>query len=52
MLEFIQLLNQRYQAIIASLKKDDSRCGLFQQRVEQLYFAEAFIRKGILIEII
>ncbi len=50
MLEFIQLLNQRYQMIIANLKKDDPQLGLFQQRIEQLFFTEAFIRKGILIE--
>jgi len=50
MLEFIQLLNQRYQMIIANLKKDDPQVALFQQRIEQLFFTEAFIRKGILIE--
>ncbi len=50
MLKFIQLLNQRYQTIIATLKKDDSKAALYQQRVEQLYYAEAFIRKGMLLE--
>ena len=50
MLEFIQLLNLRYQAIISHLKKDDPLCALYQQRVEQLFFTEAFIRKGMLIE--
>ncbi len=50
MLEFIQLLNQRYQANIAALKKDDPQTTLFQQRVEQLFFTEAFIRKGNLVE--
>lgn len=50
MLEFIQLLNQRYQAIIAALKKDDPTLALFQQRVEQLIFAEAYIRKGMLLD--
>lgn len=49
MLEFIQLLNQRYQAVIANIKKDDPRCTLFQLRVEQLLFTESFIRKGDLI---
>lgn len=49
MLEFIQLLNQRYQAVIANLKKDDPRCAIFQQRVEQLFFTESFIKKGDLI---
>lgn len=46
MLEFIQLLNQRYQAILANLKNDDTNSALFQQRVEQLVFAESFVRKG------
>lgn len=50
MLEFIQLLNQRYQAIIANIKVNDSRLALFQQRLDQLIFTEAFIRKGILLE--
>ncbi len=50
MLEFIRLLNQRYQAIIANLKANDSQIALYQQRLEQLIFAEAFIRKGILLE--
>jgi len=46
MLEFIQLLNQRYQLIIANLKENDPQIVIFQQRIEQLVFAEAFIRKG------
>jgi len=50
MLEFIQLLNQRYQAIIANLKANDPQLALFQQRIEQLIFTEAFIRKGQLLE--
>lgn len=50
MLKFIQLLNQRYQAIISTLKSDDSLALLYQQRVEQLFYAEAFIRKGILLD--
>ncbi|MEE9338848.1 MAG: GTPase [Methylococcaceae bacterium] len=50
MLKFIQLLNQRYQAIIATLKAGDSQAALYQQRVEQLFYAEAFIRKGMLLE--
>jgi len=49
MLEFIQLLNQRYQAIIANLKANDPQGTIFQQRIEQLVFAEAFIRKGELL---
>ncbi|NOQ76257.1 MAG: GTP-binding protein [Methylococcaceae bacterium] len=50
MLEFIQLLNQRYQAIIANLKANDPQLVLFQQRLEQLLFTEAFMRKGGLLE--
>ncbi len=50
MLEFIQLLNQRYQTILATLKREDPQAALFQQRIEQLFFTEAFIRKGMLIE--
>ncbi len=50
MLEFIQLLNLRYQAIIANLKENDPQITLFQQRLEQLIFTEAFIRKGVLLE--
>lgn len=50
MLKFIQLLNQRYQAIIATLKTDDPLVIIYQQRVEQLFYAEAFIRKGILLD--
>jgi GTPase SAR1 family protein len=49
MLKFIQLLNQRYQAIIATHKKGDPQAMLYQQRVEQLFYAEAFIRKGMLL---
>ena len=50
MLEFIQLLNQRYQAILANLKASDPQVIIFKQRLEQLIFAEAFIRKGVLLE--
>ncbi|KAF3978294.1 MAG: GTP-binding protein [Methylococcales symbiont of Iophon sp. n. MRB-2018] len=50
MLEFIQLLNQRYQALRTSLNNNDPRCLIFQQRIEQLFLMEAFIRKGILID--
>ena len=48
MLEFIQLLNQRYQAILSNLKNDDTHSALFQQRIEQLVFTESFVRKGSL----
>ena len=50
MLEFIQLLSQRYQVISENLKPIDSTLGILQQRIEQLIFSEAFIRKGKLIE--
>ncbi len=50
MLEFIQLLNQRYQAVFARLKANDNRYGLYQQRIEQLYLTESFLRKGALLE--
>ncbi len=50
MLEFVQLLNQRYQAVIANLKIDDPLGVLYQQRLEQLIFTEAFIRKGYLLD--
>lgn len=50
MLEFIQLLNQRYQTIISNLKETDPLLTIYQQRVEQLFFTEAYIRKGLLIE--
>lgn len=50
MLEFIQLLNQRYQAVTAHLNTNDARRLLFQQRIEQLFLAEAFIRKRLLLE--
>lgn len=50
MLEFIQLLIQRYQVVTASLNKNDPRCLVFQQRIEQLFLMDAFIRKGVLIE--
>ncbi|MDD5274679.1 MAG: 50S ribosome-binding GTPase [Methylovulum sp.] len=45
MLEFIQLLRQRYQAIL-NQQNQLVDTPLFQQRIDQLIFAEAFIRKG------
>lgn len=50
MLEFIQTLKQRYQTVISQLDKRDSLLIDYQQRVEQLIYAEAFIRKGQLLE--
>ena len=48
MLEFIQLLNQRYQTILSQPGNEVSKIG-YQQRIDQLILAEAFIRKGQLI---
>lgn len=50
MLEFIQLLKQRYQAIQATLDSKNPLFFDYQQSIEQLLYAEAFIRKGQLIE--
>ncbi|QWF72122.1 GTPase domain-containing protein [Methylomonas paludis] len=49
MLEFIQLLKQRYQAVLLQLDKKNPLFLDYQQCVEQLLYAEAFIRKGQLI---
>jgi len=49
MLEFIQLLNQRYQSITAQLDNKSTLYFEYQARIEQLLFAEAFIRKALLI---
>jgi GTPase SAR1 family protein len=49
MLEFIQLLKQRYQAHLSALNNENIKSE-YQQRINQLTFAEAFIRKGQLIE--
>lgn len=49
MLEFIQLLKQRYQSVLAGLQSSEAKA-LYQQRIEQLLLAEAFVRKGLLIE--
>ena len=48
MLEFIQLLKQRYQAVSAQLDNEPVRAG-YQLRIDQLILAEAFIRKGRLL---
>lgn len=50
MLEFIQLLKQRYQTVQAQLDKKSPHFFEYLQRMEQLLYAEAFIRKGRLIE--
>lgn len=49
MLEFIQLLKQRYQSVLTQLDNKHSQYVDFQQRIEQLVYAEAFLRKGQLI---
>ena len=49
MLEFIQLLNQRYQSVLAQLDNKHSQYFEYQQRIEQLLYGEAFLRKGQLI---
>lgn len=46
MLEFIQLIKQRYQTAVLQLDKNSPQFYLYQQRIEQLLYAEAFIRKG------
>jgi len=48
MLEFIQLLNQRYQTILNQSSNGTYKIK-YQQRIEQLFLTEAFIRKGRLI---
>lgn len=50
MLEFIQLLKQRYQTVLLQLDKKNPQYLDYQQRVEQLLHGEAFIRKGELLE--
>ena len=49
MLEFIQLLKQRYQAVLTQLGNESVKTS-YQQRIDQLILAEAFIRKGQLID--
>ncbi len=48
MLEFIQLLKQRYQDVLSQQNQIPAP-HLYQQRIDQLIFAEAFIRKGQLL---
>jgi len=49
MLEFLQLLKQRYQSVLSQLG-DESNKNNYRQRIDQLILAEAFLRKGQLIE--
>lgn len=44
MLEFIQLLKQRYQTVSSHTNELSKTC--YQQRINQLILAEAFLRKG------
>src|SRR5664280_2237942 len=48
MLEFIQLLSQRYQTVLSQPGNEAGKIG-YQQRIDQLILTEAFIRKGRLI---
>ena len=48
MLEFIQLLKQRYQAVLSQAGNESAKTS-YQQRIDQLILAEAFMRKGQLI---
>lgn len=50
MLEFIQVLKQRYQTVVSQLDTREPLAFDYQQRVEQLLYAEAYIRKGRLLE--
>ena len=45
MLEFIQLLKQRYQSVL-SQQIEESNKSVYQQRIDQLILAEAYLRKG------
>ncbi|MCQ8105703.1 GTPase domain-containing protein [Methylomonas sp. SURF-2] len=49
MLEFIQLLKQRYQSVLTELAPKSPLYFEYQQRSEQLLYAEAFLRRGVLI---
>jgi GTPase SAR1 family protein len=49
MLEFIQLIKQRYQSALAQLDNKIPQYFEYQTRIEQLLYAEAFLRKGQLI---
>jgi GTPase SAR1 family protein len=49
MLEFIQLLNQRYRTVLQQPSSESVKA-VYQQRIDQLVLAEAFIRKGRFID--
>jgi len=48
MLEFIQLLKQRYQSVLQGGLVEDSVNESYQDRVDSLNLAEAFLKKGLL----
>ncbi|MCK5926001.1 MAG: GTP-binding protein, partial [Methylococcales bacterium] len=50
MLNFIALLRQRYQILLAQIEAGSVLALSYEQRIEQLIFAEAFMRKGELLE--
>ncbi len=45
MLQFIQLLNQRYQSVLNQPGNESGKSD-YQQRIDQLILTEAFLRKG------
>jgi len=49
MLEFIASLRQRYQTLLLQLDEQSSQSIRFKQCIEQLWLAEAFLRKGVLL---
>ncbi|MCK5898962.1 MAG: GTPase domain-containing protein, partial [Methylococcales bacterium] len=50
MLDFIALLRQRYQLLLAQIDAGSALALSYELRIEQLVFAEAFMRKGALLE--
>ena len=50
MLEFIQLLKQRYQMVLSAMDSRNPLFSEYQHRIEQLLYSEAFIRKGQLLD--
>lgn len=56
MLEFVQLLKQRYLTVLKDASHqsvgDETLRTIYQQRIDQLILAEAFIRKGQLIKLL
>ena len=50
MLEFLQLLKQRYQIIANTRNSNENQNTVFQKNLETLSLAESFLQKGRLIE--